>query len=89
MAVQPGLCGTWSENPKTGFLTKRATKDFSCKEFSVVACFCLVTGCQLKCNGNCSPTNQGGGGGGGRFTDWFQGILFLVRNHCGAIAASV
>ena len=21
MAVQPGLCGTWSETPKTGFLT--------------------------------------------------------------------
>ena len=23
MAVQPGLCGTWSETPKTGFLTTR------------------------------------------------------------------
>ena len=23
MAVQPGLCGTWSEIPKTGFLTTR------------------------------------------------------------------
>ena len=23
MAVQPGLCRTWSENPKTGFLTTR------------------------------------------------------------------
>ena len=23
VAVQPGLCGTWSENPKTGFLTTR------------------------------------------------------------------
>ena len=22
-AVQPGLCGTWSETPKTGFLTTR------------------------------------------------------------------
>ena len=22
-AVQPGLCGTWSEAPKTGFLTTR------------------------------------------------------------------
>ena len=23
VAVQPGLCGTWSETPKTGFLTPR------------------------------------------------------------------
>ena len=23
MVVQPGLCGTWSETPKTGFLTTR------------------------------------------------------------------
>ena len=23
VAVQPGLCGTWSETPKTGFLTTR------------------------------------------------------------------
>ena len=23
VAVQPGLCGTWSETPKTGFLTMR------------------------------------------------------------------
>ena len=23
VAVQPGLCGTWSETPKTGFLTSR------------------------------------------------------------------
>ena len=23
MAVQPGLCGTWSETPKTDFLTTR------------------------------------------------------------------
>ena len=23
MAAQPGLCGTWSETPKTGFLTTR------------------------------------------------------------------
>ena len=23
VAVQPCLCGTWSETPKTGFLTKR------------------------------------------------------------------
>ena len=23
MAIQPGLCGTWSETPKTGFLTTR------------------------------------------------------------------
>ena len=23
MTVQPGLCGTWSETPKTGFLTTR------------------------------------------------------------------
>ena len=23
VVVQPGLCQTWSENPKTGFLTKR------------------------------------------------------------------
>ena len=23
MAVQPGLCATWSETPKTGFLTTR------------------------------------------------------------------
>ena len=26
MAVQPGLCGTWSEAPKTGFLTTRLIK---------------------------------------------------------------
>ena len=23
VAVEPGLCGTWSETPKTGFLTTR------------------------------------------------------------------
>ena len=23
VAVQPGLCGTWSETPKTGFITTR------------------------------------------------------------------
>ena len=23
MVVQPGLCGTWSDTPKTGFLTTR------------------------------------------------------------------
>ena len=23
VVVQPGLCGTWSETPKTGFLTRR------------------------------------------------------------------
>ena len=23
MVVEPGLCGTWSETPKTGFLTTR------------------------------------------------------------------
>ena len=26
-AVQPGLCGTWSETPKTGFLTTRLKFD--------------------------------------------------------------
>ena len=26
MAVQPGLCQTWSETPKTGFLTTRLNK---------------------------------------------------------------
>ena len=29
MAVQPGLCGTWSETPKTGFLTTRLILYFS------------------------------------------------------------
>ena len=28
MAVQPGLCGTWSETPKTGFLTTRLNFGF-------------------------------------------------------------
>ena len=27
MAVQPGLCRTWSETPKTGFLTTRLISD--------------------------------------------------------------
>ena len=30
MAVQPGLCGTWSETPKTGFLTTRLILDYRC-----------------------------------------------------------
>ena len=30
VAVQPGLCGTWSETPKTGFLRTRLI--FLCKE---------------------------------------------------------
>ena len=33
VAVQPGLCGTWSETPKTGFLTTR---------FNSVQCFSLL-----------------------------------------------
>ena len=27
VAAQPGLCGTWSETPKTGFLTTRLISD--------------------------------------------------------------
>ena len=30
MAVQPGLCGTWSETPKTGFLRTRLIFDCQC-----------------------------------------------------------
>ena len=34
VAVQPGLCRTWSEIPKTGFLTTRLIwNDRSCKDF--------------------------------------------------------
>ena len=29
VVVQPGLCRTWSETPKTGFLTKRLKCSFS------------------------------------------------------------
>ena len=29
VAVQPGFCGTWSETPKTGFLTTRLICSFS------------------------------------------------------------
>ena len=31
MAVQPGLCQTWSETPKTGFLTKRLMSYMVCE----------------------------------------------------------
>ena len=27
VAVQPGLCATWSQTPKTGFLTSKIAKD--------------------------------------------------------------
>ena len=37
MAVQPGLCRTWSETPKTGFLTMRLTC-FSAKDHRIT-CF--------------------------------------------------
>ena len=30
VVVQSGLCGTWSETPKTGFLTKRLILSVSC-----------------------------------------------------------
>ena len=36
VAVQPGLCRTWSEPPKTGFLT--TSSNYVCCVFSV-ACF--------------------------------------------------
>ena len=35
VAVQPGLCGTWSETPKTGFLTTRL-KSYCFKEMFVL-----------------------------------------------------
>ena len=37
VAVQPGLCGTWSETPKTGFLT---TKLMYCDLYSCFVCLC-------------------------------------------------
>ena len=32
VAVQPGLCGTWSETPKTGFLRTRLILNYSARE---------------------------------------------------------
>ena len=48
VAVQPGLCQTWSETPKTGFLTTML-------KLSLFLSFCLFLhenlglGCSLKC----------------------------------------
>ena len=36
MAAQPGMCRTWSETPKTGFLTTRLIGDLVHKEKSAV-----------------------------------------------------
>ena len=33
VAVQPGLCQTWSETPKTGFLTTRLTISHACSSY--------------------------------------------------------
>ena len=38
MGLQPGLCQTWSETPKTGFLTTRLISDNSCKHFLISIC---------------------------------------------------
>ena len=35
MTAQPGLCGTWSETPKTGFLTTRLIYFGSTAELSI------------------------------------------------------
>ena len=43
MAVQPGLCRTWSETPKTGFLTTRliCLRKPSKGQNHVIKCMCL------------------------------------------------
>ena len=45
VAVQPGLCGTWSETPKTGFLTTRLILECSRLHLASVAgptSLCLI-----------------------------------------------
>ena len=48
MAVQPGLCGTWSETPKTGFLRTRLMLDLIQDTSSLLMCIdtlsCKITG---------------------------------------------
>ena len=41
MFVQPGLCRTWSETPKTGFLTTRLIFEPDCNKTNSIA-FCPV-----------------------------------------------
>ena len=41
VVVQPGLCGTWSETPKTGFLTT-ITKTSPCNEYPLTPHFYIV-----------------------------------------------
>ena len=43
MTVQPGLCGTWSETPKTGFLTmKLILKDHKTPKQLLHHYFCVL-----------------------------------------------
>ena len=47
VTVQPGLCGTWSETPKTGFLTTRLISGFVYCHLHVtcivsLACYCSI-----------------------------------------------
>ena len=44
VAVQPGLCQTWSQTPKTGFLRTRLkyTTPFRCKKESFVIKICDI-----------------------------------------------
>ena len=44
-AVQPGLCGTWSETPKTGFLRMRLICQFSI----ILKLLVLIRSASLKC----------------------------------------
>ena len=43
VAVQPGLCGTWSETPKTGFLTTKLIFGFEVRSLVLI----------LPVSGNC------------------------------------
>ena len=50
MDVQPGLCGTWSETPKTGFLTTRLICSADYLVVSAFILFACVVVAILKCN---------------------------------------
>ena len=54
VAVQPGLCGTWSETPKTGFLTTRLVYFFL---YLLIICSNMVSFSSIRAIHTCMLTS--------------------------------